>query len=385
MEQKSVVALVTDIITHAERVRASDIHIDPQEKDTSVRFRIDGLLQHTYSIPKQLHQELVARIKIVSGLRTDERLLPQDGRYSASDTLDIRVTTVASYYGESIVMRLLARSYQKQSLTSLGFTEREQKQLSEIVTYPNGLVLVTGPTGSGKTTTLYTLLTMLNRSTESIVTLEDPIEYAIAGIRQLQVHAKRGLHFSTGLRSVLRQDPDIIMVGEIRDTETALLAIQAALTGHLVISTLHTNSATATIMRLMDMGIEPYLIASTLRLVVNQRLLRVVCKACAQTKKVTEKELAFLDRWGQSTSDISMKIPLGCDVCSQTGYKGRSVVAEVLPVTEILKELITKNPNSTQLQSAAISAGMVPIIRSSINKWKDHVTSFEEVARIIEE
>ena len=374
--------MVNDIIDRAQSMRASDIHIDPQSDATIVRFRIDGLLQPAGTIRKEMHQEFVARIKIMAGLRTDERMVPQDGRYTVSGSLDLRVTTVASYHGESVVMRLLERSAKNHSLTLLGFSDDQQETISEIIQYPNGLILVTGPTGSGKTTTLYSLLSMLNRSTHSIITIEDPIEYAMTGIRQLQVQAKRGLNFANGLRSVLRQDPDIIMVGEIRDAETALIAIQAALTGHLVISTLHTNSATASILRLMDMGIEPYLISATLRLVINQRLLRTVCKKCAKEKLVTDAELQFAFSCGEYLNVAETLESFGCAECAGTGYKGRTVVAEVLPIGDELKKMLSKQPTLMELEDQAKTAGMLPLITGGLRKWINHETTFEELARI---
>lgn len=377
-----IIELVQSLILSAHEILASDIHIDPQEKDTIVRFRIDGLLYIVCTLEKSLHSELVARLKVVAGLRTDEKLLPQDGRYTFNENLDIRLTTVASYYGESVVMRLLKRDVVYKSLKMLGFAESEQLLIEKTIKYPQGLILVTGPTGSGKTTTLYTLLSMLNESTRSIVTIEDPIEYAIKGIRQLQVQNKKGIHFSTGLRSILRQDPDVIMVGEIRDSETALLSIQAALTGHLVISTIHTNSAVSTIARLIDMGIEPYLLSATLRLVINQRLIRTVCANCVENKLITDTVLQFAFNYGHYITQKEIPIAVGCESCGGTGYKGRSVIEEVLVPSEEFKEALMKRTSIAQLEKMAIEAGMRPIIRSGFNKCANHETTFEELARI---
>jgi type II secretory ATPase GspE/PulE/Tfp pilus assembly ATPase PilB-like protein len=375
----SVIDLVNKIILEAATLRASDIHIDPHELDTVVRFRIDGQLQQACVIARAQHEECVARIKVMAGLRTDERIMPQDGRYTFNMDLDIRVTTAASYYGECLVLRLLDRKNKTHSLSALGFSLEQQKTLSGVLNYTHGLVLVTGPTGSGKTTTLYTLLQLLNRTTDAVVTLEDPIEYAMPGIRQLQVQARRGLHFANGLRSVLRQDPDIIMVGEIRDLETARLAIQAALTGHLVISTLHTNSAVTTIDRLRDMGIESYLIAATLRLVVNQRLARMICTECITKRPSTEPERVFIAQYDQSKESFELASGIGCSVCHQTGYKGRSVVAEILSVTPKIADSISTNVNSVGIQLIALDEGLQTMTKVGITKCLDHSTTIDEI------
>ncbi len=381
-ESGAIISLVSEIIAQAHVHRASDIHIDPTQTQTVVRFRIDGILQSVCVLPKELHQELIARIKVLTGLRTDERFLPQDGRFTVNESLDIRITTVASYYGESVVIRLLERSMKKHSLTTLGFTQEQQRDISRILKYPSGLVLITGPTGSGKTTTLYTILMMLNRSTQSIVTIEDPIEYALDGIRQLQVHTKRGITFSSGLRSILRQDPDIIMIGEIRDEETATLAIQASLTGHLVISTLHTNSAPDTIIRLIDMGIEPYLISATVRLIVNQRLVRTVCKDCATRKTLSKYEHDFIKSIAQDSNMSEHVQSVGCAQCLGTGYKGRSVVAEVLKIDEAIKKCITTDISIEAVKNVAHRAGMIPMSVIGLTKCKEYATTIEEIARI---
>ena len=349
----AVVELVTDMLKKARERRASDVHLDPQEMVSVVRFRIDGQLQLAAHIVKELHGEVVARLKIMAGLRTDERLLPQDGRCTV-ESFDLRMTTVASYYGESVVLRLLERQVKTRSLTELGFDLEQQRLISEIIKYPQGLILVTGPTGSGKTTTLYTLLGLLNRSTHSIITLEDPIEYAMPGIRQLQVQMRRGLNFSNGLRSMLRQDPDIIMVGEMRDAETATLAIQAAMTGHLVISTLHTNSAVASILRLVDLGVAPYMIAATVRLVINQRLARMVCKKCEG----------------------------GCAHCLFTGYFGRTVVGEVFEVTALMREAIARAVSQQELEKIAEMQGLRSLKNIGLEKCKEKITTVDEIIRI---
>jgi type IV pilus assembly protein PilB len=376
---------VDEIIEKAQRCGASDIHIDPCSDDVRVRFRIDGSLHDVCTIPRETHGEFVARIKIISGLRIDERIVPQDGRLTVGDTLDIRVTIIASYYGESIIMRLLRRTASVQTLSELGFSVEDQEKIIQVLQSRQGLILVTGPTGSGKTTTLYSLLDLMNDSSVSTVTIEDPVEYAMAHARQIQVQQKRGINFVNGLRSILRQDPDVIMVGEIRDYETAAIATSAALTGHLVLSTLHTNDAVSTITRCVEMGIEPYLVAATSRLVISQRLVRKLCLECRQTVPIGAKERVVVEKYGGVTFvnsfSVSVYAAQGCEKCNGTGYSGRTVVAEILPITEQLGQMIVEKRRVT----ADLVTGMKTISYQAVTKYIQGVTSFDEVIKILHE
>ncbi len=293
----SIINLVNCLLEEAHRSRASDIHIDPTHVGLKVRFRIDGVLRDACTLPPGVHDEVISRIKILSGLRTDEHQAAQDGRFRTNvngANVDIRVSVVPTYYGENAIMRLLPEAVDEHSLESLGFTPGNREKILAAIKKSHGMILVTGPTGSGKTTTLYTVVKMLNSPDVSILTIEDPVEYAVSGVNQIPVNARTGLTFATGLRSMLRQDPNIIMVGEIRDAETASIAVNTALTGHLLLSTLHTNDAATTLPRLLDMKVEPYLIASTVNIAVAQRLVRRVCQACKETRPMTEAERAAL-------------------------------------------------------------------------------------------
>ncbi len=381
-----ITQMVDEIIDRAQKCEASDIHIDPRSQDVRIRFRIDGVLHDVCTLSKMTHGELVARIKIISGLRVDERIVPQDGRLTVGDVLDIRVTVIASYYGESIIMRLLRRTSNVQTLSELGFSAEDQEKIVKVLQAKQGLILVTGPTGSGKTTTLYSLLSLVNNDSVSIVTIEDPVEYAMSYARQIQVQQKRGINFVNGLRSVLRQDPDVIMVGEIRDHETAAIATSAALTGHLVLSTLHTNDAVSTVTRCVEMGIEPYLVAATLRLVISQRLLRKLCLTCRCLVDMDMSERIVIEKYADLSSlldknNFSVYIARGCEKCNGTGYCGRTVVAEILPVTEQLGQTImTKKPIG-----AADTFGMKTIKHQAVMKYVQGVTSFEETMKILHE
>ena len=363
------VEFVDTVVNRARVLGASDIHIDPFSKATHVRFRIDGLLRTITTIPPPLHSEVIARVKILAGLRTDIHQTSQDGRFRyVQGDCDIRVSTLPTQYGENVVMRILTkRSFGSSGniLAELGVSVVDIKNIETALKRRRGLIVVTGPTGSGKTTTLYALLTMLNSGTVSIVTLEDPIEYAIEGVRQVQVNHKYGMSFVTGLRAILRQDPDIIMIGEIRDSETAKIAVHSALTGHLVISTLHTENACAAIPRLMDMGIDPYLISATLSLVVGQKLLRLICRECR------------VARDGADSLD-GTRLP-ACKNCSMTGYKGRIGIYESLLVDEHTRKAILDRvalDNVISLRTMNIDA---------IEKIAQGLTSREELTRVLYE
>src|SRR3989344_3789010 len=294
--ERSIIDLVNALVFEAQTLRASDIHIEPGEKGVVVRLRIDGVLQEKFMLDKTIHSEIISRIKVLSWLRTDEHQTAQDGRFRIvlenGEPLDVRVSITPTYYGENAVLRLLADKAEEFTLASLGFSQSDEEKLVRAIRRPHGMILSTGPTGSGKTTTLYTLIKMLNRKEVSIVTIEDPIEYAVSGITQIQINPRTGLTFAQGLRSILRQDPNIIMVGEIRDAETAGIAVNTALTGHLLLSTLHTNDAATTLPRLLDMGIDPYLVASTVNVAVGQRLVRKICEECKEEWPLTELERA---------------------------------------------------------------------------------------------
>ncbi len=388
----SVIDLVDSLVKSAHESKASDIHIDPKQDYIRVRFRIDGVLQDAPAIPKPIYNEIISRIKILSGLRTDEHASCQDGRFRITlpncDLVDIRVSIMPTYHGENCVLRLLSDQSEHFALESLGFSEKNINTISEALKKPFGLILATGPTGSGKTTSLYTMVKMLSTNATSIVTIEDPIEYAISDIRQIQVNARSGLTFASGLRSVLRQDPDVIMVGEIRDSETANLAVMSALTGHLVLSTLHTNDAATNLPRLLEMGIEPYLIASTVNIVIGQRLVRKICAVCKQEKIITDAEHASLSAALSSElmqNEKKFFFGKGCGECSQSGYKGRVGVHEVLVVSDEIRDAILRRASAREIKALAIKNGMVTMLTDAFVKAQRGVTTLEEVLRVIHE
>ena len=385
-EDAPVVKLVNLILTDAIKKTASDIHIEPYEKSFRVRYRIDGVLYEIMKPPMKLKNAITSRVKIMASLDIAERRLPQDGRIKiklpGGKDMDYRVSSLPTLFGEKIVLRLLDKSNLQLDMTKLGFEEKPLEHFKEAILKPYGIVLVTGPTGSGKTTTLYSALAELNKSTENISTAEDPVEFNLAGINQVQMHEDIGLNFAGALRSFLRQDPDIIMVGEIRDFETAEIAIKAALTGHLVLSTLHTNDAPSTINRLLNMGIEPFLVASSTNLVVAQRLARRICSNCKEEVKIPQQALLDI---GIKKDDLDKYQHLyhgkGCSTCSDTGYKGRVALYEVMPVEDELKELILNGASAMELKREAIRIGMKSLRISGLNKLQDGVTTIEEVLR----
>lgn len=387
----SIVNLVNALIQHAHEVHASDIHIDPTDTSIKVRFRIDGVLHISHTLPKGIYGEVVGRIKIQANLRMDEHQASQDGRFRVmieNNPIDIRVSIVPTYYGENVVMRLLTDKEDQYTLEKLGYMPDEAAKIMKAIKRPHGMILVTGPTGSGKTTTLYTFIKMLNREDVSIITIEDPIEYAMPGITQIQVNAKHGLTFATGLRSILRQDPDLIMVGEVRDQETAGIAVNTALTGHLLFSTLHTNDAVTTLPRLHDMGIESYLVASTVNLIIGQRLLRKNCKKCLQKRTITDAERLSLK--DIIPAELVAKLDTvcvgnGCDSCSNTGFAGRLSINEVLLVDEVIREAILRKESVASLKRLAVAHGMTPMLEDGILKVQAGETTIEEVLRVINE
>ena len=373
-----VVRLVNSLLDQAARERASDIHIEPSDEGTRVRFRIDGRLVRGAEISAALHPALAARIKILAGMDISEKRRPQDGRIfikASGADIDIRVSSLPSIFGEKLVLRLLRQGGGAASLESLGFDAKQRELLQKAINAPNGIVLLTGPTGSGKSTTLYSLLNMLNDPSKNIITIEDPVEYTINGITQVQINEKIGLTFGGALRSILRQDPDIIMVGEIRDAETAHLAVRAALTGHLVLSTLHTNDAPSSVGRLADMGVPPFLLASSLRAVAAQRLVRRLCPSCRAGAEVAA-ELA-----SASGLPLGAEIfaPSGCAECRSTGYSGRTVVAEIMPVSAQIAEMIYRNAPAGELRREARRLGMETLREAAAKKVLSGETSAEEM------
>lgn len=381
-----VIRLVNHLIDRAVEVRASDIHIEPFETRLRVRYRIDGILREEEPPPNRLRQSIVSRVKIMAQLNIAETRLPQDGRIKIAvrgKEVDLRVSTVPTMYGESVVLRVLDRQAVALDFTKLGLADDTHAQFRKILERPHGILLVTGPTGSGKTTTLYTSLLHLNTGERKILSVEDPVEYQLEGINQVQVLPGIGLNFAHALRAFLRQDPDIIMIGEIRDLETAEIAIQAALTGHLVLSTLHTNDAASTITRLLDMGAEGFLVASTLTGVVAQRLVRRLCHDCREAYRPAPEILSQLGLTGRRDSVLYRAV--GCKACRQTGYRGRTMILEILVMTEALSTLILKRPDAAEIQRVALNEGMRSMYQDGIEKMLDGTTSLEEVVRVTRE
>lgn len=379
-----IIRLVNLLVTRAVSARASDIHIEPYGDEIKVRYRIDGVLHDVESAPKRLQAAIVSRVKIMARLNIAERRLPQDGRIrirAEERDIDIRVSTVPVIYGESIVMRILDKGSVVFDLRALGFPEDTLSKFEELIERPNGIVLVTGPTGSGKTTTLYAALERLNSPEDKIITVEDPVEYQIKGVNQIQVKPQIGLNFANTLRHIVRQDPDIIMVGEIRDLETAEIAVHSALTGHLVFSTLHTNDAPSTLTRLLDMGVESFLLASTVRGVLAQRLLRVICPECRRTVEPSHEELKIMGLPGGSL----LYSGAGCERCSFTGFYGRTGIYELMLVEDEIRGLVANKAGSSELRKKAVSMGMRTLFEDGMGKVREGITTFGELMRVIEE
>ena len=384
-EESPVTKLVDLIITQAVRDRASDIHIEPEEDFLRIRFRIDGVLHEIPSPPKNLELPLISRIKVLSGMDIAESRIPQDGHTQLEidgKTIDLRVSTLPTITGENVVMRILDTSSVLIGLDKLGFSEEDQKKFEEIITRPYGIILTTGPTGSGKTTTLYSALTFINSLDRNIITVEDPVEYRLGLIRQVQINPKTGLTFANGLRSILRQDPDVIMVGEIRDLETAIIAVQAALTGHLVFSTLHTNDAPSAVVRLENMGVERFLVSASLIAVMAQRLVRVICPEC---KEAYKPEAGLLRKLNIEDKNVKFYKGRGCDFCKGTGYRGRKGLFEIMTLDDELKEMIIGGASVIELREKARSKGMKTLKEDGVNKVLAGITSIEEVFRVTEE
>lgn len=379
-----VVKLVNLILLDAIRKKASDIHVECYEKVMRVRYRIDGLLYEVMRPPYQLRNAVISRLKIMSRLDIAERRLPQDGRIklkSKNGEMEFRVSVLPTLFGEKVVLRLLDKSNLQLDMTKLGFEPKQLDLFREAIYRPYGMVLVTGPTGSGKTTTLYSALSELNKISHNISTAEDPVEFSLPGINQVQVHEAIGLTFAAALRSFLRQDPDIIMVGEIRDFETAETAIKAALTGHLVLSTLHTNDAPSTVNRLLNMGVEPFLVASAVNLVLAQRLARRVCPECRVAEDIPPEALLDLGVREEDVGTFVCYRGRGCPACSNTGYRGRIALYEVMPMTDEIRDLVLVGASASEIKREAVRLGMLTLRQSAINRLKEGITSVEEVIR----
>lgn len=384
-QEAPIIKLVNQILFQAYKRGASDIHFEPFEKEIRVRFRIDGVLHEAFTPPKRLQSALVSRIKIMANLNIAEKRVPQDGRIQikiADKNIDIRVSVLPSAFGEKVVMRLLDKSKSFSELESLDLNPHDYTVLMNAIAQPNGIILVSGPTGSGKTSTLYSILSRLNSPEVSIVTVEDPIEYQMSGITQVQVNQKVGLTFAAALRAILRQDPDIIMIGETRDQETAQIAIQSSLTGHLVLSTIHTNSAAVTITRLIDMGIEPFLIASSVTLIIAQRLVRKLCPNCKVKYKPSTDVLRSLGLTEEEASKITFYKAVGCKDCSETGYRGRLAIFEMMPMTNSIAKLTVEKSDAKVIKDAALKEGMTLLVQDGINKIKEGLTTIDEVLSV---
>lgn len=392
IREAPIAKIVTNILEFAVKSRASDVHIEAEEKRSKVRYRIDGILHEKLTLPSSVHDSLISRIKILSGMKIDEKRIPQDGRFTfktSSDEIDLRVSTLPTVHGEKVVMRLLKKTGGVVDLPELGLRGRALKNLEDAILRPHGIILVCGPTGSGKTTTLYSVLSRLNTARVNIITLEDPIEYQIPGINQVQVNPDAGLTFASGLRSFLRQDPNIIMVGEIRDKETADLAIQASLTGHLVFATLHTNDSAGALPRLLDMGAEPFLLASSITAILAQRVVRKIHEACKTSFEPESSVISDLKEilgalWKEE-GKVTFYKGKGDQDCNNTGYFGRVGIFEVMPVTEKIGRLILERTPAVGIQKEAVSEGMVTMKQDGYLKVLEGITAIEEVLRVAQE
>ena len=389
----SIIQLVDDMMAYAFLGRASDIHLEPFEDHFTARMRIDGVLNDVFLFPKALQSGIITRIKVLGGMRTDEHQAAQDGRFrmrivKPETQFDVRVSIVPTYYGENAVLRLLAEQTSIDSLDDLALSDDSRAKIRNAVQTPYGMILATGPTGSGKTTTLYTILKELNTREVQIITLEDPIEYSLDGVDQIQVNTRTGLTFAAGLRSILRQDPNIIMVGEIRDEETASIAVNAALTGHKLLATLHTNDAATTLPRLLDMGVEPFLVASTINIAIGQRLVRTICTHCKTERRITDAEFGALkEHVPESVLDNHRDFFMGkgCDVCNHTGYFGRIGIYEILEMNDFIREAIMRRADAGEVKRIAVKNGMVTLLEDGFAKAVAGQTTIEEVLRVIHE
>lgn len=393
IREAPIAKIVSTLLEFAVRSRASDIHLEPQEDKTRVRYRVDGILHEKLVLPKNVHEALVSRIKILSGMKIDEKRVPQDGRFnfrSDGEEVDLRVSSLPTVHGEKIVMRLLKKTGGIPTLPDLGLRGKALANLEDAILRPHGIIIVCGPTGSGKTTTLYAVLSKINTTRVNIVTLEDPVEYQIPGVNQVQVNPQAGLTFASGLRSFLRQDPNIILVGEIRDTETADLAIQASLTGHLVFSTLHTNSASGALPRLLDMQAEPFLLASSMTANVAQRICRRICPTCKEEYEPSPEIIEDIKKvLGSLLNNKGEKLKLfrgkGCPECNNTGYFGRIGIFEVLPITEKIGRLILEHAPASEIEKQAVEEGMITMKQDGYLKVTEGISTIEEVLRVAQD
>ncbi|MFZ3588337.1 GspE/PulE family protein [Bacillus sp. DJP31] len=383
-QDSPIVRLVNQVLQNAVQQKASDIHIDPQETKVLIRYRVDGVLRNERVLPKHMQSVLLARIKIMSNLNITEHRIPQDGRMKIDldfHPIDMRVSTLPTVYGEKVVMRILDLSNALNDIEKLGFNKLNLKRFSQMIEKPTGIVLITGPTGSGKSSTLYAALNKRNSEEVNIVTIEDPVEYQLEGINQIQVNSNVGMTFAKGLRAILRQDPNVIMIGEIRDKETAEVAIRASLTGHLVLSTLHTNDSIGTITRLVDMGVEPFLVASSLTGIVAQRLVRKVCRDCSKPELPTKREIEIFQKRGLSIEKIVRG--KGCPTCNMTGYKGRMAIHEILVINDEMRKVIMNGESLTALRDLAILNKTIFLVDDGLLKVKQGLTTTEEILRVV--
>ncbi|MEW6059948.1 MAG: ATPase, T2SS/T4P/T4SS family [Actinomycetota bacterium] len=387
LEDAPIVKLVNAIMTQAVADRASDVHIEPTERDVRVRFRVDGVLHEVMHSPKNIQNGLVSRLKVMADINIAEKRVPQDGRISmrvGTKVLDLRVATLPTVFGEKVVIRILDKSQALLQLSELGFQEQAFKRYEEAFRKPYGTILVTGPTGSGKSTTLYATLNILNQADRNIITVEDPVEYRLPGVNQMQMNTKAGLTFASALRTILRADPDIILVGEVRDRETAMITIEAALTGHLVLSTLHTNDAPSAVTRLTEMGVETFLVGSALDCVIAQRLARRLCDRCKEAYAPDSTELTEAGYPEWRIGEIKQLYrPVGCSACANTGYRGRFGLYEVMPMSEEIERLTVERASSDQVRSVALEQGMLSLRDDGLEKAAQGSTSIEEIARVV--
>jgi type IV pilus assembly protein PilB len=387
LEEAPIVKLVQAIMTQAVSDRASDVHIEPTEKDVRVRFRVDGVLHEVMHSPKSIQGGLISRLKVMADMNIAEKRVPQDGRMSmrvSNRALDLRVATLPTVHGEKVVIRILDKSNALLQLSELGLQPRDHERYERSFRKPYGAILVTGPTGSGKSTTLYATLNIVNGVDRHIVTVEDPVEYRLAGVNQIQVNPKAGLTFASALRSILRADPDIILIGEIRDRETAMIAVESALTGHLVLSSLHTNDAPSAITRLIEMDVETFLVASAIDCVVAQRLARKLCEKCKQAYRPEPAELLEAGYTQEALAEVTELFrPVGCGSCANTGFRGRLGLYEVMTMSEEIERLTVERASSEQIRSVAIEQGMTTLREDGLEKARQGVTSIEEIARVV--
>jgi len=387
VEDAPIVKLINEILSRGVQMRASDIHVEPQERDVRIRYRIDGVLHEITKTQKSMQASMISRLKVMADLNIAERRVPQDGRITANidgKPIDLRVATLPSVWGEKVVLRILDRAQSVLRLEDLGFSEQAQKRYEESFTRPYGALLVTGPTGSGKSTTLYATLNIINKTERNTITVEDPVEYRLPGLTQVQINPKAGLTFAGALRSILRSDPDTVMIGEIRDRETANIAIESALTGHLVLSTLHTNDAPSAATRLVEMGVEPFLVASALDCVLAQRLARRLCERCKEEYVPTPEALIeHRFPWRDGEPLPTLQRPVGCQHCAKTGYRGRVALIEVMIVTEEVERLIVEHRPSEDIKRMAVEQGMRTLREDGMDKVRLGITSIEEILRVV--